>query len=92
MDSNKTVIGIGTVFYGADGTLNDAKEGRNGLEELLLLEHRLMLAMLELYLLVEMEAVMVEVVALAITVEAAAVVPERYHLTKQVETEAALHL
>lgn len=31
MDSNKTVIGIGTVFYGADGTLNDAEEGRNGL-------------------------------------------------------------
>ena len=31
MDSNKTVIGIGTVFYGADGTLNDAKKGHNGL-------------------------------------------------------------
>lgn len=31
MDSETSVISIGTVFHGGDGTLNDAKEGRNGL-------------------------------------------------------------
>ena len=31
MNSTSTVITIGTVFHGEDGTLNQAKEGRNGL-------------------------------------------------------------
>ena len=31
MDSETSVISIGTVFHGSDGTLNGAKEGRNGL-------------------------------------------------------------
>lgn len=31
MTSTSTTISIGTVFHGADGTLNGAKEGRNGL-------------------------------------------------------------
>ncbi len=31
MNSTSTVITIGTVFHGEDGTLNNAKEGRNGL-------------------------------------------------------------
>lgn len=31
MNSSTSQISIGTVFHGGDGTLNDAKEGRNGL-------------------------------------------------------------
>ncbi|MDD6263590.1 MAG: glycine rich domain-containing protein [bacterium] len=31
MNSTSTVISIGTVFHGEDGTLNQAKEGKNGL-------------------------------------------------------------
>ncbi len=31
MNSETSVISIGTVFHGSDGTLNGAKEGRNGL-------------------------------------------------------------
>ena len=31
MNSSTSQISIGTVFHGSDGTLNDAKEGRNGL-------------------------------------------------------------
>ncbi len=31
LSSETTILDIGTVFHGKDGTLNDAKEGRNGL-------------------------------------------------------------